>query len=360
MPRILFLTAGNVTGQDRLRVAREARAVRAAITTVDPDYADLRVEADVGTDELVEIVLSVMPDIIHFSGHGAPGQAHFDNGALSAATISRIVAQVPEIWCVVLNSCYSDSIAKRLVNDGVPAVVGMTDAISDDAAIEFSRFFYRALAAGPDIKRAVEQSRVSLLGPFPDESSTPCEKFGDLGKLAERSRRHARPELRARFCVDDNGLPEVWEDDDETVFVPFDLFVENAPTSASSVIYRLHESYSESADGPENGQFHEATVADDKFYLGRIDSEDDYTVEAYIRWNDGRVRMIKRNVTEALSAYYKSLSAEDFTAQLVNTELIDKTIAGLRNGNLQMRRPVPRKTTTKQKRRPRTNGKNRK
>ena len=54
--------------------------MRAAIATVDRDYADLRVESDVGTDEVVEIVLSVMPDIIHFSGHGEPGNAQLDNG----------------------------------------------------------------------------------------------------------------------------------------------------------------------------------------------------------------------------------------------------------------------------------------
>jgi hypothetical protein len=343
MPRILFVAAGNVTGQDRIRVGREARAVRAAIATIDRDYADLRVEADVGTDEIVEIVLGVMPDIIHFSGHGAPGQAQFDNGALSAATISRIVAQVPEIWCVVLNSCYSDSIAKRLVNDGVPAVVGMTDAIGDDAAIEFSRFFYRALAEHADIARAVRQSCAHLDAAFPDDSSKPHCDLGDLAKLAERSRRHARPELRARFCVDDNGLPEVWEGNDEIVYVPFDLFIENAPTSASSVIYRLHESYNESADSPENGQFHEVNGADDDFYLSRIDSEDDYTVEAYIRWNNGRVTMLKRRVTEALVAYYRSLSPETIIDQSVDTKLIDETIVALRNGNLKLRRSVARK-----------------
>lgn len=195
----------------------------------------------------------------------------------------------------------------------------MTDAISDNAAIEFSRFFYRALAEKADIGRAVEQAR-----------------FGDPGKLAERSRRHARPELRARFCVDDNGFPEVWEDGGETVFVPFDLFIENAPSSASSVIYRLHESYNESADSPEQGQFHEVTGADDDFYLHRVDSEDDYTVEAYLRWNSGGVRVVKRRVTEALSAYYKSLSAEALACQLVDIEVIGG-ISKFRRERVQLR-----------------------
>ena len=108
---------------------------------------------------------------------------------------SPIVSQVPQIWCVVLNCCYSDWIAKRLVNDGVPAVVGMTDAISDNAAIEFSRFFYGALAEQADIGRAVEQARANLLqAAIQDEASTPHTEFGDPGKLSkQRSRRHALP-----------------------------------------------------------------------------------------------------------------------------------------------------------------------
>lgn len=350
MPRILFLTAGNVTGQVRLRVGREARAARVAIATVDRDYADLRVEADVGTDEVVEIVLSFMPDILHLSGHGVPGQTRLDNGALPAATISRVVAQLPDIWCVVLNSCYSDLIASQLVDDGVPAVVGMTTAISDAAAIEFSRFFYRALAAHADVEKAVEQSRVNLLASFSDEASTPCLKKGTSETLAERSRRHARPELHARFCLDGNSLPELWEDDDGTVFATFDLFIENAPLSASSAIYRLHESYNESTDDPEQGQFHETTGADDKFYLGCIDTEDDYTVEAYIRWNDGRVKLIKRRVTEALRAFYRSVPREGVAKQSPNLQVIEETIVGLENGNLQQRRSSPRNPAKKPRR----------
>lgn len=346
MPRILFLAAGNVPGRQQLRVGREARAVRAAIATVDRDYADLRVEADVGTDEVVEIVLSVMPDIIHFSGHGEPGQAVFDNSNLPAATISRIVAQVPEIWCVVLNSCFSDALATRLVNDGVPAVVGMTDAITDDAALDFSNFFYRALAAYSDVERAVEQSRVNLLAAYPEEALTPMLRIGDRKVLAERSLRYARPELRARFCVNGDGSPEVWENDDGTVFVPFDLYIENAPTSATSVIYRLHPSYDDEADGPEDGRFHEVTGADDKFYLNRIDSEDDFTVEAYMRWNDGRARMIKRTVTAALRAHYENLSPEAVVEQQVDAEIIRMTIVGLENENLRLR-SLPRKKTTR-------------
>ena len=40
-------------------------------------------------------------------------------------------------------------------------------------------------------------------------------------------------------------------------------------------------------------------------FFRRVDSEDDYTVEAYLRWNSGGSESGSTHVTEALSAYYK-------------------------------------------------------
>ena len=217
----------------------------------------------------------------------------------------------------------------------------MATSVTDNAAIDFSRFFYRALAQQPDIEKAVKQAQTHLLAASPREAHVPQLRVGDAGLLATRSRRFARPEIRARFCVDDDGAPDTWTGNDGSVFVPFDLYLENAPVSACSVIYRLHESYNDAAEDPEHGQFHEVTGADDKFYLSRIDSEDDYTVEAYVRWNDGRAKMIKRTVTAALTAHYDGLSDADASEGRVQHDVIRQTIADLKNENLQPRRAIP-------------------
>ena len=151
--------------------------------------------------------------------------------------------------------------------------------------------------------------------------------------------------------MNDDGSPEVWDDDDGNVFVPFDVYIENAPTSACSVIYRLDESYNDGAKRPEDGQFHEVTGADDKFYLRHVNSEDDYTVEAYMRWNDGRSRMIKRTVTAALRAHYRGLTDEMVQQQKVDRILIEQTIVGLENENLLLKRPAPRKKAARPRKR---------
>ena len=294
-----------------------------------------------GTDEILEVVLAFMPDIIHFSGHGEPGRSQFENAGLPGATLARIVAQVPQIWCVVLNSCFGDSISQQLLVAGVPAVVGMTGEVSDYAALDFSRFFYRALAESPDIVRAVEQSRINLQATFPDEEPAPVLRLGESGLLAERSQRHARAELRARFCVDHTGIPEVWRKGG-SVYVSFDLYIKNAPLSASSVIYRLDRSYDEISESNEDGKFREIQDATDAFYLGGIDSEDDFTVEAYIRWNDGRVKMLACKVTDALVAHYSSLSPEEAVDERVDTAAINRIIVGLRHENIPLDTPLDR------------------
>ncbi|HEX8201679.1 MAG TPA: hypothetical protein VF590_14445, partial [Isosphaeraceae bacterium] len=59
----------------------------------------------------------------------------------------------PDVRCVVLNSCYSATQAAEIVRH-IDYVVGMKQAIGDEAAIEFSRGFYDALVAGESYERA--------------------------------------------------------------------------------------------------------------------------------------------------------------------------------------------------------------
>ncbi len=52
--------------------------------------------------------------------------------------------------------------APRLVQAGIPAVVAMRYPIFDDAAITFSREFYRALASGLAVDSAIADARKGL------------------------------------------------------------------------------------------------------------------------------------------------------------------------------------------------------
>jgi hypothetical protein len=98
--------------------------------------------------------------------------------------VSRLLADHPALRLVVLNACegaqtgmqapYS-SIAEHLVRRGLPAVVAMQTAITDSAAVEFTRSFYGALANGLPVDAACAEARkaMSLAAPGSWEWATP-------------------------------------------------------------------------------------------------------------------------------------------------------------------------------------------
>ncbi|BCL79097.1 CHAT domain-containing protein [Ktedonobacteria bacterium brp13] len=120
--------------------------------------------------------------IFHFIGHGEfnmsadEGQLDLENekgelDALRATYLARLLADHRSLRLVVLNSCEGargsehdlfSSTATMLVRRGIPAVLAMQYEITDQAAIEFSRTFYEALADGLPVDAAVCDARKSV------------------------------------------------------------------------------------------------------------------------------------------------------------------------------------------------------
>jgi hypothetical protein len=118
----------------------------------------------------------------HFSGHGGfdaklgEGVLAFvgDNGKrqlLQAQQVGRLLAGHPTLRLVVLNACQGaagsrtdthSSTAAALVKRGVPAVIALQNEISDEAAIEFGRSLYEALADELPVDAAVAEARISV------------------------------------------------------------------------------------------------------------------------------------------------------------------------------------------------------
>jgi outer membrane protein assembly factor BamD (BamD/ComL family) len=120
--------------------------------------------------------------IFHFVGHGGfdrqtgeglialadrEGQA----ARFHAKQLGRLLANHACLRLVLLNSCEGakgserdvfSSTAATLVRRGIPAVLAMQDEITDDAAIEFARQFYEALADGMPVDGAMAEARMAL------------------------------------------------------------------------------------------------------------------------------------------------------------------------------------------------------
>ena len=120
--------------------------------------------------------------ILHFVGHGGfdpameegvialadeDGRAHL----LPATLLGRLLDDHNPLRLALLNSCEGargsdhdifSSTAATLLRRGVPAVVAMQYEITDEAAIEFSRSFYEAIADGLPIDAAVAEARTAI------------------------------------------------------------------------------------------------------------------------------------------------------------------------------------------------------
>ncbi len=120
--------------------------------------------------------------VFHFIGHGdfdvkeqegliALADEQGMSNLLSATQLGRLLADHASMRLVVLNSCEGarasdsdlfSSTGAVLTRRGIPAVVSMQAAITDRAALEFSRRFYEMLAAGSAVDEIVTQARIAI------------------------------------------------------------------------------------------------------------------------------------------------------------------------------------------------------
>lgn len=159
---VLMMCASPKDAGDPLRLDEEARDLKEQIRLVDKPKHDILVAHAwaVRTDQVQMEVMNNAPDILHFGGHGGTGLLCFEdkNGnaaTVSAAAVEGLIKLSDSVECLILNACFSESIATQ-VNEHVKAVIGCSVAIGDDAAIAFTRAFYRALRHGHQYRRAYD------------------------------------------------------------------------------------------------------------------------------------------------------------------------------------------------------------
>ncbi|MGE5137994.1 MAG: CHAT domain-containing protein [Rudaea sp.] len=141
-------------------------------------------------DSLREQLLKSSYHIFHFIGHGGfdevqqDGVLIFENEHAGAKSVSGerlavLLGNHRTLRLAVLNACEGARTSKQdpfagtamtLMRTGnLPAVVAMQFEITDRAAIDFSRGFYSALAAGRPVDAAVGQGRQAV---FADDNDT--------------------------------------------------------------------------------------------------------------------------------------------------------------------------------------------
>lgn len=185
--RILMVMA-NPTDTEPLALEQE----RQAIAKVWRDHPIVEIEflprdpaARASARALRAALLEKEFHVLHFMGHGGfdretgLGTLFFENqqggsDPISGGDLAELLDDFKSLRLVVVNACHSakaaddegrnpfTGVATALVQGGLPAVLAMQAAISDQAAIAFSREFYHRLAAGDSIDAAVVEGRRSI------------------------------------------------------------------------------------------------------------------------------------------------------------------------------------------------------
>jgi hypothetical protein len=163
--KILFLAA-NPVDRHHLRLEAEMRDIDLALQQiVFRDRFNITSHGAVRAADLQGYLLRHKPDIVHFSGHGDPsseivledssGKSH----PVSVRALSKLFSVLKDnVRCVVLNACYSEQQAKAIA-EHIDCVIGMSEAIGDEAAISFAIAFYQALGYGKSVKTAFDSGR---------------------------------------------------------------------------------------------------------------------------------------------------------------------------------------------------------
>jgi len=160
--KILFLSA-NPIDTERLRLDEEMHRIDDNIDRAE--YRDKIIIKSYWATRITDIqriLLKHKPQIIHFSGHGSnEGDIVLDDGTgkkkiVSGKAIGNLFKTFKgNVRCVVLNACYSEKYAKA-ISQYIDCVIGISNSISDDAAIAFASSFYQGIAFGKSIKMSFD------------------------------------------------------------------------------------------------------------------------------------------------------------------------------------------------------------
>lgn len=186
--RILVALAAP-TDHPRLDVAREWEILMNALEApVSAGQVELRrVPGRCTFDNLRDSLRHFGAHIFHFIGHGIPGalvlEQETGKGLEMQATHLRSAfpsGALPRL--IVLNSCSGaigedmpfSGLAQGFLRQGVPAVVAMQASITDDAALIFTRYFYRDLIETGTVDASLTEARLRMQGNgHPIEWGTP-------------------------------------------------------------------------------------------------------------------------------------------------------------------------------------------
>ena len=203
-PLRILVAAANPPGSEPLALDRELARIRQALDRVPNVKVSCLRSATASA--LRDALLREKASILHFMGHGRADRssgafglalepAANTDGVLSGDGLTALFAGVG-LKVAVLNACHTAAVPASPGHDpfsgattalaaaGLPAVVGMTRAVADRAAIAFAQTLYRHVALGASFEVAVNEARLALkVGSYSDWGA-PALYLSTTGQVA--------------------------------------------------------------------------------------------------------------------------------------------------------------------------------
>jgi AAA-like domain/TIR domain/CHAT domain len=172
------------------------------------------------------------PDIVHFSGHSGSDRGIVLQNEVGEESFVPIkaLADLFEIYkdtvkCVVLNACYTQAQAEAIAQH-IDYVVGTTQAIKDESAIEFAVGFYDSLGGGRSYGTAFKLgcTAVAMAG---DVSGSELPKLITQNNLLSSPRRKIFISYKRDVELDESIAKQVREvlSEEHDIFIDKDISV---------------------------------------------------------------------------------------------------------------------------------------
>jgi hypothetical protein len=167
---LLLLASNNVETLDS-RAADEIREINEAIqSTIHRDSFESFQHPGLRASDITKLLLRHKPHILHISGHSrkTEGLVLEDNdGQIKKINCARLVnlivnsAEDARLKLVFFSFCHSEACANA-ISERVPYAIGVSDEISPDSLLLFSKIFYEALGSNKSVQGAFDIARESL------------------------------------------------------------------------------------------------------------------------------------------------------------------------------------------------------
>jgi len=190
LPAKILIVA--VEEEDNIDLAAELERIQKSLAPLLSTYLQLeiiqgRLELQTLRDRLEEY----RPDILHIISHGeTDGLYLWEDDRLTLIKASQwatMLGLVDSVKLVFLNACLAGqpdnttpfaSLAQRLLQTGIPAIIAMQFEVLDRAAAAFAGFLYQALVAGPcpgaiDVAVSIARSGLHMTNPDRIDYATP-------------------------------------------------------------------------------------------------------------------------------------------------------------------------------------------